>query len=146
MKQGDLVFQILMVDDDEDDRFLTQTAFEESDLKCKLDFVKDGTEAIDHLTAIFETNDDRNPLPNLILLDLNMPRKNGWQVLSEVKNSESLKHIPVLVFTTSRSPEHIKRSYDLGANSFITKPSTYSGLLDIVKVIGKYWQDVATVA
>ncbi|MBK7427503.1 MAG: response regulator [Saprospiraceae bacterium] len=145
MKQGDLVFQILMVDDDEDDRFLTQTAFEESDLKCKLDFVKDGTEAIDHLTAIFETNDDRNPLPNLILLDLNMPKKNGWQVLAEVKNSESLRHIPVLVFTTSKSPEHVKRSYDLGANSFITKPSTYSGLLDIVRVIGKYWKDVATV-
>jgi CheY-like chemotaxis protein len=63
MKKSDLIFQILMVDDDEDDRFLTQTAFEESQLKCKLDFVQDGTEAIDHLIAIFETNDERNPLP-----------------------------------------------------------------------------------
>lgn len=135
-----------MADDDEDDRFLVQTAFEECDVRCTLLFAKDGMEVLDALSEIEQADHGSNTLPNLILLDLNMPRKNGWQVLDELKKSESLRHIPILIFTTSKSPEHVMKSYNLGANSFITKPSSYNSLLDVVKVISQYWNQVATLS
>ncbi|MFN8302362.1 MAG: response regulator [Saprospiraceae bacterium] len=137
---------ILMADDDEDDRFLTQTAFEECNLECKLLFAKDGTEVLELLDNEKNKSESVRELPNLILLDLNMPRKNGWQVLNELKSSESLKHIPVLIFTTSKSPEHVLMSYSLGANSFITKPSSYNTMLEVVQMINRYWNEVATLA
>ena len=134
---------VLMADDDEDDRLLTQTAFEESNIGCELVFAKDGTEVLELLSNVNNVNTEK-ALPDLILLDLNMPKKNGWQVLHELKNSEKLKHIPVLIFTTSKSPEHVLMSYNLGANSFITKPSSFNSLLDVIKLIGQYWKEAAT--
>lgn len=133
---------ILMADDDEDDRFLTQTALEESEVRCKMIFAKDGTEALDMLHL--GSGEKPEEMPNIILLDLNMPLKNGWQVLQELKSNEALKHIPVLIFTTSNSSDHIVKSYAMGANSFITKPSTFNGLLDVMKNIIRYWNDTAS--
>ncbi len=133
-----------MADDDDDDIFLAQTAFEESDVDCELQFAKDGSEVLDLLRKAEKGEDEAARMPNLILLDLNMPRKNGWQVLHELKSSERLRHIPVLIFTTSKSPEHVLMSYNLGASSFITKPSSFNSLLDVVRLIGMYWKDVVT--
>lgn len=144
MTQQNKKILILMADDDDDDRFLAQTAFEESAAECELLFAKDGSEVLEMLQKAEKGEDVAVRMPNLILLDLNMPRKNGWQVLHELKSSEHLKHIPVLIFTTSKSPEHVLMSYNLGASSFITKPSSFNSLLDVVRLIGQYWKDVAT--
>jgi len=133
---------ILMVDDDEDDRFLTQTALEESEVECKLIFAKDGTEVLDML--LNGPSDSLGEIPNIILLDLNMPLKNGWQVLQELKSNKSLRHIPVVIFTTSSSSDHVVKSYAMGANSYITKPSTFNGLQRVMSSITRYWNDTVS--
>lgn len=137
-------FCILLVDDDDDDRYLLQTAFEESETPCRLDYVADGDEIFRYLDKQVQTETSTEHLPDLILLDLNMPRKNGWQVLNELKQSPLFKHIPVVILTTSKSPEHVHKSYSLGASSFITKPSSFSTLVEITRILGKYWFDVVT--
>ncbi len=137
-------FCILLVDDDDDDRYLLQTAFEESETPCRLDYVADGDEIFRYLDKQVQTETSTEHLPDLILLDLNMPRKNGWQVLNELKQSPLFKHIPVVILTTSKSPEHVRKSYSLGASSFISKPSSFSTLVEITRILGKYWFDVVT--
>jgi len=82
------------------------------------------------------------PLPGIILLDLNMPRKDGREALKEIKSSEVLKKIPVIILTTSKAEEDILRSYNLGVNSFITKPVTFNGMVNIMQAIGKYWLEI----
>jgi CheY-like chemotaxis protein len=142
----DKLLHILMVDDDADDRYLTQTAFEENDIQCQMQFVDDGNEVLNFLNTQQQNGPASGKLPHLILLDLNMPKKNGWQVLDEIKKSPEFKHIPVVIFTTSKSPEHVRQSYHLGASSFITKPSSFNNLVEITKIIGQYWVDAATVS
>jgi two-component system, response regulator len=137
-------FCILLVDDDLDDRYLLQTAFEESETPCRLDYVSDGDEIFDYLDKQVQTETSTEQLPDLILLDLNMPKKNGWQVLNELKQSPLFKHIPVVILTTSKSPEHVRKSYSLGASSFISKPSSFSNLVEVTKTLGKYWFEVVT--
>lgn len=88
------------------------------------------------------TEPKSSPRPGLILLDLNMPRKDGREALREIKTDPQLRHIPIVVLTTSKAEEDIYRSYDLGANSFITKPVTFSGLVEVMKTIGKYWFEI----
>lgn len=139
-------FWILLVDDDADDRYLLQTAFEESNTPCRLDYVEDGDEIFTYLDKRVQAESDAEQLPDLILLDLNMPKKNGWQVLNELKQSPLFKHIPVVILTTSKSPEHVRKSYTLGASSFISKPSSFSNLVEVAQVLGKYWIDVVTFA
>ena len=139
-------FWILLVDDDADDRYLLQTAFEESNTPCRLDYVEDGDEIFTYLDKQVQPQSEEEQLPDLILLDLNMPKKNGWQVLNELKQSPLFKHIPVVILTTSKSPEHVRKSYTLGASSFISKPSSYSNLVEVAQVLGKYWIDVVTFA
>lgn len=137
-------FRILLVDDDPDDRYLLQTAFEESATLCQLDYVEDGDEIFDYLDKHLQPGSNAEQLPDLILLDLNMPKKNGWQVLNELKQSPLFRHIPVIILTTSKSPEHVRKSYHLGASSFISKPSSFSNLVEVTKILGKYWIDVVT--
>lgn len=139
-------FWILLVDDDADDRYLLQTAFEESNTPCRLDYVEDGDEIFTYLDKQVQPDSEGEQLPDLILLDLNMPKKNGWQVLNELKQSPLFKHIPVVILTTSKSPEHVRKSYTLGASSFISKPSSFSNLVEVAQVLGKYWIDVVTFA
>ena len=124
--------RIVYADDDADDRLLVQEAFEENSLTCKLDLVEDGIQLLDYLK-----NNETNP--SLILLDINMPRKDGTQVLAELKANPRWRHIPVIMFTTSKSPEDVRKCYDLGANSFIVKPSSFQDLLNVTDVIVKYW-------
>ena len=131
---------ILMADDDADDRLLAQDAFERSRVANELRCVEDGEELLDYLRhrGRFAAPGSA-PRPGLILLDLNMPRKDGREALREIKADPELRAIPVVVLTTSKSEEDILRTYDLGANSFITKPVTFQGLVDVMQVLGRYW-------
>lgn len=137
------VIPILMADDDPDDRLLAQQAMLEYRVKNGFYFVEDGEELMDFLYHRGKYTDPATaPRPGLILLDLNMPRKDGREALAEIKADPDLRRIPVIVMTTSKAEEDILRSYDLGVNSYITKPVTFDSLVDIIKVLGKYWFEI----
>jgi CheY-like chemotaxis protein len=140
MKLINTPITILIADDDEEDQLLTQDALEESRLTNNLRFVNDGEELMDYLHHRGKYwNPQESPRPGLILLDLNMPKKSGHEALQEIKAHPQLRQIPVVVLTTFNTDIAIFRSYDLGANSFITKPVNFEGLVDIMKTLGKYW-------
>lgn len=134
---------ILYADDDPEDRMLVQDAWDESRLGNDLHFVEDGEELMDYL---YRRNRFRNlegePLPGLILLDLNMPRKDGREALREIKADPALRMIPVVVLTTSKAEEDILRAYDLGVNSFIVKPVTFQSLVDVTLTLKKWWFEI----
>jgi len=131
---------ILMADDDADDRMLTKEALGESRVLNDLRFVEDGEALIDYLKRRGKYSDeDAAPRPGLILLDLNMLKKDGREALKEIKDDPELRRIPVVVMTTSQAEEDIFRSYDLGASSFITKPVTFERLVELMKTMGEYW-------
>lgn len=133
---------ILMADDDDDDFLLTQKALKESKLLNTLIRVKDGEELTDYLLKRGEYNDSNTKRPGVILLDLNMPRKDGREALKEIKSHPDLHDIPVVVFTTSKAEEDIYRSYQLGVNSFITKPVTFENLISVMQTLGRYWFEI----
>src|SRR5439155_22413442 len=134
---------ILMADDDADDRRLTQEAFEEGRLINDVRFVENGEQLMDYLRKQGRYAPPAEaPRPGLILLDLNMPRKDGRTVLKEIKSDPHLRTIPVVVLTTSKADEDVYKSYDLGVNSYIVKPVTFAALVDILVTLGKYWFDV----
>ncbi len=131
---------ILMADDDADDRMLAKDALEESRVLNDLRFVEDGEELMDYLLHRGKyTNFEDAPKPGLILLDLNMPKKDGREALKEIKAQPELRRIPIVVMTTSKAEEDIYRSYDFGASSFITKPVTFDRLVELMKALGNYW-------
>jgi CheY-like chemotaxis protein len=134
---------ILLADDDADDRMMAAEALEESRLANDLRFVEDGEELLDYLyrRGRFAAQTDA-PRPGLILLDLNMPKKDGREALKEIKADPELRAIPVVVLTTSRAEEDIYRTYDLGVNSFITKPVMFESLVNVMKALGKYWFEI----
>lgn len=134
---------ILMADDDDDDCLLAKEALAESRLANNLHFVRDGEELMDYLYQrgqYAELID--SPRPGVILLDLNMPKKDGREALKEIKADPHLRQIPIVVLTTSKAEEDIYRSYDLGANSFISKPVTFGSLVEVMKTLGKYWFEI----
>jgi len=134
---------ILMADDDDDDYLLTQKALKQSKLLNELIRVKDGEELLDYLYRRGEYKKDPNCVrPGVILLDLNMPRKDGREALKEIKNDPHLRDIPVVVFTTSKAKEDIYKTYKLGVNSFITKPVTFEALIQVMQTLGKYWFEI----
>lgn len=135
---------ILMADDDADDRYLTKAAFDESAVNCEIHFVEDGDEVFDFLYSRGKFENYKTAMPSLIMLDLNMPKKDGRQVLDEIKKAPSFKHIPIIIFTTSKSPEDVRLAYGLGASSFITKPTSFEELLEVARSIGSYWVNTAT--
>lgn len=130
---------ILMADDDQDDQLMARDAFEENRMANKLFFVNDGEELMDYLYQRGKFNAQNAPRPGLILLDLNMPKKDGRTALAEIKKDPSLRRIPVVVLTTSKSEQDIVRSYDLGVSSFISKPVEFEDLVEVARGIGKYW-------
>lgn len=140
MESSGLPITILMADDDADDRLLAKEALEESRLRNEIYFVEDGEELLDYLNRRGKyAAPGKAPRPGLILLDLNMPRKDGREALREIKAAPDLRRIPVVIMTTSKAEEDVFRSYDLGANSFITKPVTFERLVEMMKVLGHYW-------
>ena len=134
---------ILIADDDPDDRELTRDALQECRLANEVHFVRDGEELMEYLRREGAyANLIEQPLPGLILLDLNMPRKDGREALKEIKSDRDLRRIPVVVLTTSKADEDILRTYDLGVNSYVTKPVTFDSLVETLKVLGKYWFEI----
>ena len=130
---------ILMADDDEEDREMTREALQNYHLANEMRFVCDGQELMDYLRKEGAYADKDAPRPGVILLDLNMPKKDGREALAEIKSDENLRCIPVIVLTTSKDEEDIFRTYDLGANSFITKPVTFGGLVEVMRTWQRYW-------
>lgn len=137
---------ILMADDDADDRMLTQEAFEENKLANELYFVVDGEELIDYLNrrGAYENPAD-SPRPGLILLDLNMPRKDGREALREIREDPKLRSIPIVVLTTSKAEEDIFKTYEMGVNSYMPKPVTFESLTELVRVLAQYWFELVEV-
>jgi len=135
---------ILICDDDEDDRLLTQQALEDAHISNALRFVEDGEQCLDYLNQRGQYSGELGlaPRPGLILLDLNMPKMDGRDVLKKIKADENLRDIPVVVLSTSSLDEDIARSYQMGVNSFITKPVTFSGLVEAMNVLGRYWLEI----
>jgi two-component system response regulator len=134
---------ILMADDDPDDRQLTREAFEENHLANDLRFVEDGEELLDYLHHRGKYADPATaPWPSIILLDLNMPRKDGREALQEIKKDPRFRGIRVVIMTTSKAEEDVVRSYDLSAASYITKPVTFERLVEVVRALGKYWLEI----
>lgn len=133
---------ILMADDDDDDYLLTKKALKESKLLNTLVRVKDGEELIDYLLARGQYEGQEVTRPGVILLDLNMPRMDGREALKVIKSEPNLSNIPIVVFTTSKAEEDVYRSYQLGGNSFITKPVTFENLITVMKTLGLYWFEI----
>lgn len=143
MSEQNSLTRILMADDDEDDQILTKAALAESNILNPIDFVENGEELMAYLRREGRHKHLKHtPLPGLILLDLNMPRKDGRETLAEIRRDERFKHIPVVILTTSQQHEDIVRSYDLGANSFITKPVTFHGLVEVMRTLKMYWLEI----
>jgi CheY-like chemotaxis protein len=134
---------ILIADDDPDDRKMTREAFTECCLVNDLRFVEDGAELMDYLQRRGKYSDPASaPFPGLLLLDLNMPRKDGREALREIKADPRLRQLRVVVLTTSQSEEDIHKAYGLSASSYITKPVTFSALIEVIKTLGKYWLEI----
>lgn len=134
---------ILYADDDPEDRMLVMDAWRESRVANELDLVEDGEQLMDYL---YRRNGYArlvdSPLPGMILLDLNMPKKDGREALQEIKADPALRRVPIVVLTTSKAEEDIFRAYDLGVNSFIVKPVTFKSLVDVIQTLGKYWLEI----
>jgi len=134
---------LLLAEDDDEDLEMTLDALKESRLSNDIRVTRDGEELMEYLLREGRYGDGADaPTPGLILLDLNMPRKDGREALAEIKSNPKLRKIPVIVLTTSKAEEDIVRSYDLGVNSFIAKPVTFSGLADAMKVLREYWFEI----
>jgi CheY-like chemotaxis protein len=134
---------ILVADDDADDCEMLRRALEKSDVRVDLHTVGDGEELLDYLHHRGRhAPASQSPKPGVILLDLNMPKKDGHEALAEIKADPTLRLIPVLVMSTSKAQEDILRTYDLGGSAFITKPVTVAKLTDVMNVIGQYWGEV----
>jgi CheY-like chemotaxis protein len=130
---------IVCAEDDPDDRMLVQEAFDEAGLSASLVFVQDGEQLLDYLTHRNGFAPDNAPSPDVILLDLNMPRKDGREALQEIKKNAELRRIPVVILTTSRNNDDVSKSYELGASGFIAKPVSYEGLVDAARTLQEYW-------
>jgi two-component system response regulator len=143
MNRTGFPIRILVADDDADDRLMIKDAFEESKLGNPIDFVEDGVQLMQYLNREGSYSNLANqPYPGFILLDLNMPRKDGRTALKEIKESADLHRIPIVILTTSKAEEDIVRTYNLGVNSFICKPVSFDGLVEIVRTVGRYWIEI----
>ncbi|HLH18385.1 MAG TPA: response regulator [Bryobacteraceae bacterium] len=143
MSQPEMPITILYADDDAEDRMLVLEAFKESRLRNELHFVEDGEELMDYLhrRGAF-AHLAGHPLPGLILLDLNMPRKDGREALEEIKRDPVLRAIPVVVLTTSKAEEDILRAYNLGVSSFVVKPVTFDSLVEVTRMLQRWWFEI----
>lgn len=135
--------QILLADDDAEDRMLIIDALQESRLKNKIQQVENGEELMQYLQNKGKFSDKKQfPTPCIILLDLNMPKKDGREALKEIKADKKLRSIPIIVLTTSKAEEDILKTYNIGVNSYITKPVSFSAMVDVMKTLNKYWFEI----
>ncbi len=137
-------YNILIADDDSDDRLMIKEAFEENNFSSNFYFVEDGEDLVDYLNCKGKyQNEKAKRHLDLILLDLNMPKKDGREALREIKSDPGLKSIPIIIMTTSKLKDDVVKSYNMGVNCFISKPTTYSELIEVTKSIIKYWFEIA---
>ena len=134
---------IMVAEDDADDRYLMQTALEETGFRELVTFVDNGVELIHHLESL-DDNKGVASFPKLILLDLNMPKMDGREVLKKIKSNDLFKKIPVIVFSTTKNQLEVQRCYDLGANTYIVKPVSYDVLVETIRELCNYWFKIAT--
>ena len=140
MESHPKLITILVADDDADDRLMAREALEECRLANEVCFVENGVELLAYLRREGRYADPKvSPRPGLILLDLNMPKMDGREALREIKADPTLRRIPIVVMTTSKAEEDIYRTYDLGVSSYVTKPVSFAGLVEVMKAIGQYW-------
>lgn len=135
---------ILLVDDDEDDVFFARRALQKSQLPTNTYSVSNGVELLDYLHRRSGYTSDSAPMPDLILLDLNMPKMNGKEALKAIRNNQDFAHLPVILFTTSQAQQDVVASYKLGANSYIKKPGDFKGLVEVMDTIKSYWIEHAS--
>jgi CheY-like chemotaxis protein len=137
-------FTILLADDDEEDRELARDALQDARLANEMKFVVDGQDLLDYLRhqGRWSGPSVDAPRPGIILLDLNMPKKDGREALAEIKADDSLRRIPVVVLTTSKDEADVLSAYDLGVSSFITKPVTFGGLVEVMRTWTRYWFEI----
>ncbi len=136
---------IVLADDDPDDRALVREALEEAGLPVDLRTVGDGPELLQYLRREGRYVNEEAPRPDLVLLDLNMPRMTGHEVLDAMRGDARLRAIPVIVLTTSSREDDVVRSYEAGGNSYITKPASFPGLVDVMRALDRYWFKVAEI-
>jgi CheY-like chemotaxis protein len=144
LENGNRPFTILLADDDEEDRELARDALQDARLANEMKFAVDGQDLLDYLRREGRWADPSvdAPRPGIILLDLNMPKKDGREALAEIKADASLRRIPVVVLTTSNDEADVLRTYDLGVSSFITKPVTFAGLVEVMRSWTQYWFEI----
>jgi CheY-like chemotaxis protein len=134
------IHSVLMVEDDDNDVFFVERAFKQAQVVNPLHRVKDGEEALAYLKGEGRfTNRDQFPLPHLMLLDLKMPRKNGFEVIQWVRAQPGLKRMPLVVLTSSKEDPDVNRAYELGANTYLVKPVKFDGLAEMMKTLNLYW-------
>lgn len=129
---------LLIAEDDADDRFLLQSAFTENQFAERLLFVENGVELMEYLSGLNDPNCLKT-LPAIIMIDLNMPKKDGREALREIKQLPFLNSVPVVIFSTTSNEQEMKRCYEMGANSYITKPNSFEGLIKTVAALHNYW-------
>lgn len=135
--------EILVADDDSEDQMIIVDALKESRLKNNVRCVDNGEELMDYLNNRGKYSDkNKYPTPGIILLDLNMPKKDGREALKEIKADENLRSIPIIILTTSKAEEDILKTYNLGANSFITKPVTFLAMVEVMNSLKNYWFEI----
>ncbi|PQA89374.1 response regulator [Hyphococcus luteus] len=137
-------FTVLLIEDDSADREIITRVIDESGFSAKVDVVSTGDEALDYLLNTGREKGRDNVAPGLILLDLNLPGMSGFDLLQKLKAEPGVKNIPVIVLSTSDAPEDINQCYALGASSFVTKPSSLQGFVDIMRQIERYWFDIVS--
>jgi CheY-like chemotaxis protein len=139
MNKAPTQYCILIADDDIDDQYMLKQAFANTQLDKDVRIVNDGVELLDYLNRRGKYKDSELPYPKVILLDLNMPKKDGRECLKEIKSNPKLNRIPIVIYSTSNNPDDISNSYELGASSYITKPYSYKELVEIIDIFRKYW-------
>jgi CheY-like chemotaxis protein len=133
-----------LVEDDENDVFFLQRAFKQASISNPLHRVRDGEEAITYLCGLEEFSDrEKFPLPHLMLLDLKMPRKNGFEVISWVREQPGLRRLPIIVLTSSKEDPDINRAYELGVNTYLVKPAKFERLVEMMRTLQLYWLTLA---
>ncbi|WP_338877167.1 response regulator [Spirosoma sp. SC4-14] len=141
MHRKPTVMTVLIADDDADDRMFLEQAMRQNGYTQAINFVEDGEQLMEYLRQQGRYNEQNAPWPNLLILDLNMPRKNGFQALSEIKDDPELRRLPVVVMTTSSTDEDVIKTYNLGVNSFVTKPFNFNRLVEMIGALKTYWMD-----
>ena len=147
MKDARKPLRVMIADDDPDDQWLITDALKAANIAHQVVFVSDGVELMDYLHQKGQySNPQAYPRPDLILLDLNMPRKDGREALCEIKSDPELRRIPVVIFTTSQSAEDVAQCYDLGGNAYVVKPHSFAGLVQVLKTLDEHWCNTARLA